>query len=83
MPTTSKVIISFLYEKKERNARHLNIILHNIEESSKDDGQARMEQDKSTAMSIFNKYIGVKPSIVKAYRIGTEETLGPLKSSLA
>jgi len=36
-----------------------------------------MEQDKSTAMSIFDKYIGVKPSIVRAYRIGKRKDPGP------
>ena len=55
----------------------MNAILHNIEESSEDDGQARMDQDKSTAMSIFDKYISVKHSIVKAYRIGKRRDPGP------
>ena len=75
--TTSEVITSFLDEEKERSKRHMNVIFHNIEESSEDDGQARMEQDKSTAMSIFDKYIGVKPSIVKAYRAGKRRDPGP------
>jgi len=75
--TTSEVITSFLDEEKERSKRRMNVILHNNEESSEDDGQARMEQDKSTAMPIFDKYIGVKPNIVKAYRIGKRRDPGP------
>ena len=75
--TTSEAITSFLDEEKERSKRHMNVILHKIEESSEDDGQERMEQDKRTAMSIFDKYIGVKPSIVKAYRIGKRKDPGP------
>lgn len=75
--TTSEVITSFLDEEKERSKRRLNVILHNIEESSEDNGQARMEQDKNTAMSVFDKYMGVKPGIVKAYRIGKKRDPGP------
>ena len=39
--TTSKVITSFLNEEKERSKRHLNVIIHNVEESSGDNGKVR------------------------------------------
>jgi len=75
--TTSDVINTFLDEEKERSKRRLNVILHNVEESSADDGQTRKEQDISTASSVFDKYMGVKPSILNAYRIGKKRNPGP------
>ena len=60
--TTSEVITSFLDEEKERSKRRLNVIIHNVEESSADNGKVRKEQDINTVMSIFNKYMDSKPN---------------------
>jgi len=68
--TTFIVITSFLDKEKERSKRRLNVIIHNVEESSADNGKVRKEQDINTVMSIFNKYMDSKPSIVNALRIG-------------
>lgn len=75
--TTSEVITSFLNEEKERSKRRFNVILHNVEESSGDNGQVRKEQDVNKATSIFNEYMGIKPTVVNALRIGKKRDAGP------
>ena len=81
--TTSEVITTFLDEEKERSKRRLNVIIHNVEESSADNEKVRKEQDINTAMSIFNDYMGIKPNIVNALRIGKTRYPGPdVKSRL-
>lgn len=75
--TTSEVITSFLNEEKERSKRCFNVILHNVEESSGDNGQVRKEQDVNKATSIFNEYMGIKPTVVNALRIGKRRDAGP------
>ena len=74
---TSDVITTFLDEEKERSKRRCNVILHNVEESSADTGQARKEQDVTNITSIFDKFMGVKPTISNALRIGKKRDAGP------
>jgi len=74
---TSNVITSFLDEEKERSKRRCNVILHNLNESSADTGQTRKEQDVANITSIFDKYMGVKPTIKNALRIGKKRDAGP------
>ena len=68
--TISDVINTFVDEVKQRSKRQLHVILNNVKESSADDGQRRKEQDINTASSVFDKYMGVKPRILNAHRIG-------------
>ena len=72
-----EVIPSFLDEEKERSKRHFNVIVHNVEESSAENGQARKEQYINIVMSVFDKYMGVKLNISKANRIGKKRDPGP------
>ena len=74
--TTSEVITSFLNEEKERSKRRLNVIIHNVEEPSGDNGKVRKEYDINKAASIFNEYMGIKPTIVNALRIGKRRDPG-------
>ena len=52
------------------------LILHNVEESSGDNGQVRKEQDVNKATFIFNEYMGIKPTVVNALRIGKRRDAG-------
>ena len=50
--TTSEVITTFLNEEKERSKRCFNVIIHNVEGSSADNGKVRKEQDVNKAVNI-------------------------------
>ena len=75
--TTSEVITAFLNEEKERSKRRLNVIIHNVEESSAENGIARKEQDVQKVKLIFDEYMGVKSNIANALRIGKKGEPGP------
>ena len=63
--STSEVIATYLEEEKERSKRRLNVIVHDTEESSADNGQVRKEHDVNTTMSIFDKYMGDKALLLR------------------
>jgi len=56
--------------KKRRGAKDVSMLLFIIQKNLP---QARKEHDVNTAMSIFDKYMGVKPTIVNAHRIYKQE----------
>ena len=61
---------SIVSEQKEKEKRQLNIILHNLTESSKEDAGDRKSDDTKEVTSLFDKYLGIKTSISNAVRIG-------------
>ena len=65
--STSEVLTSFI---NERRKRRLNLIVHNVVESSADNGLERKSHDISTVTSIFEKFLGVKVKITNAIRLG-------------
>ena len=71
--STSEVLTSFINEEKERCKRRLNLIVHNVLESSADNGSERKSHDINTVTSIFEKYLGVKVKITNANRIGRKK----------
>ena len=71
--STSEVLTSFINEEKERYKRRLNLIVHNVLESSADNGSERKSHDINTVTSIFEKYWGVKVKITNANRIGRKK----------
>ena len=64
------VRVSINAEQKEKEKRQLNIIVHNLEESSASEGPARKEDDISECKSLFQKYLGVTVSLHNAIRLG-------------
>ena len=54
--STPEVITSFINEEKERSKRRLNIIVHNVAESSAESGSERKSYDIINMTSIFDKY---------------------------
>ena len=74
--TSLEVITVFLNEEKERSKRRLNVIIHNVEKSSAENGTARKEQDVQK-VKIFDEYMGIKPNIANALRIGKKGETGP------
>ena len=65
----STALSSVLAEEKERSKRQLNLILHNLEEASEDDAEARKHQDIKKATDVF-RYLGVKATVHNALRLG-------------
>ena len=47
-----------------------NLIIHNVEESTAENGQARKDHDLNTVSSTLDQYVGVKTKVVNALRIG-------------
>lgn len=61
---------SIVKEQNEKEKRHLNLVLHNVPESTKEEANARKQEDINRISSLFTKQLGVKASISNAIRIG-------------
>ena len=61
---------SLMSEEKEKEKRKLNIIIHNLPESTLEDAQARKQEDIKNINSLLTKYIGVSTPISNAVRLG-------------
>ena len=74
-PSTTKesftqLASAVLSEQQEKERRQLNIVLHNVAESSSDLPGVRKQDDIKNATSIIDKYLAVKCSITNAVRLG-------------
>jgi len=73
-------------EQQEKERRQLNIVVHNIEESSSDSPQMRKQDDIKKVTSFVDKYLAVKCSVTNAVRLGKRQQGGKprlLKITLA
>ena len=61
---------SVINEEKEKSKRKLNLIIHNLTESSKESGDARRQEDISSISNILSKHIGISVKVEKAFRLG-------------
>ena len=66
----SLVVSTFLNEEKEKAKRHLNLIVHNVKESTSNDGPIRKQHDIYTISSIIQQQFIKTTTITKAIRIG-------------
>ena len=66
----SSAVSSVINEEKEKSKRKLNLIVHNLPESSKDNGDDRKQEDISSVSGILDKYLGISVNIAKAFRLG-------------
>lgn len=57
-------------EQREREKRKLNLILHNVRESSKENGSSRKADDIATVTTMLQNRVGVKATITNAFRLG-------------
>ena len=57
-------------EQQEKERCQLNVVIHNIEESSSDSPQARKQDDIDKVASIINRYLAIKCSVTNAVRLG-------------
>lgn len=68
--SVARLASSLVVEQREKEKRQLNIILHNLPESTAPEGVKRKEDDIKRCVSIFQEYLGPSVSITKAIRIG-------------
>lgn len=63
-------VSSVINEEKEKQKRKLNLIVHNMEESSADQAQSRKEHDITAIRDILGSQLEVQPRISNAVRLG-------------
>jgi len=64
----------FIIEEKEKAKRCLNLIVHNVTESTNEDGLIRKKHDTDFIISTFQQYLGVSVTINKAFCLGQQNT---------
>ena len=73
-PTTPdelrNAVSSVISEEKDKQKRRLNLIVHNMAESSSDQPQSRKEQDIACIRDILHSQLEVQPCISNAVRLG-------------
>ena len=75
---------SLMSEEKEKEKRKLNIIIHNLPESTVEEAQARKQDDLKNINSLLTKYVDVSASVSNAVRLGKRtETPRLLKVTLS
>ena len=67
---SNKLLSTLINEEKEKSKRKLNLIFHNIAESTKEDGVARKQDDISCVSNILQQYLGLSTKIEKTFRLG-------------
>jgi len=72
MPTKSVASLqaSLFSEQKEREKQELNVVLHNLPESTAAVSTTRKTDDIAKVTSMLNEFINVKPTISNAIRLG-------------
>ena len=68
--SVAHITVSLTTEQKEKEKRHLNIILHNIEESTASDGASRKKDDIFKCTALIQKYLGISTTVNNAFRLG-------------
>ena len=66
----SQAVSSCMFEEKEKQRRRLNLIVHNLAESSSTEGLQRKLDDTSKVTSILTNTLQVPAKIINAVRLG-------------
>ena len=72
--SVSSITVSVVDEQREREKRKLNLIFHNVAESTKLDGIARKNDDIDFIKALLHDHIGIDPTISTALRIGKKSS---------
>ena len=64
------IVLSYINEEKEKAKKKPYLIIHNVGESTSEDGLQRKKEDIDNISSIFQQYLDVSPSIIKALCLG-------------
>ena len=84
-PSLGEISASFasvVSEQKEKEKRCLNVILHNVPESTSDDNKTRKADDIEAVYGIVNNYLGAKAEISNTIRLGKKISLENVKPRL-
>ena len=73
---TSSAVSSVFSNEKDKDRRNLNIILHNILESTAESGETRKQHDTDTAAAIINQHLNIPTSISNVIRLGEKSEVG-------
>jgi len=63
-------VASAINKEKEKERRRLNLILHNLPESTAEDAQARKAYNAAESTKVFNELLSVSSSATNAIRLG-------------
>lgn len=72
--SVSSITVSVVDEQREREKQKLNLIFHNVAESTKPDGIAGKDYDINFIKVLLHDYIGIDPTISNAIRIGKKSS---------
>ena len=65
--SVAQIAASLVTEQKEKEKHQMNIVVHNLEESSATEGPARKQDDIKKCLSVFQTYLGSSVSITNAF----------------
>jgi len=68
--TLFTAVSSVINEEKEKSKHKLNLIIHNLSESSKESGDHRKQEDIAATTKLLDKYMETSAKVVKAFRTG-------------
>ena len=71
-PTIISTINAILSEEREKEKRQLNLIVHQLAESTKEDPKSRKTDDIDASSKLIQKYIGTPATITNAIRLGSK-----------
>ena len=68
----ANTVFTVINEERDREKRQLNLIVHNLTESTSDRGETRKSEDIKCSTDIFNNhdYLKAKATVTKAVRLG-------------
>ena len=69
----NNISATLVVEQKDKEKRHLNIIVHNIEESSATSGGERKSENIAKVSEVIQKVLKVPCSVTNTFRIGKKK----------
>ena len=64
------ITVGVVDEQRDQDKRKLNLILHNINESDKQDGPSRKADDIAYITALLRDHVGIAPTVTNAFRLG-------------
>ena len=68
--SVATITVGVVDEQRECEKRKLNLVLHNVPESTKQSGPERKADDISKVEKLLHDYLGINPTISNAIRLG-------------
>ena len=68
--SVATITVGVVDEQREREKRKLNLVLHNVPESTKQSGPERKADDISKVEKLLHDHLGINPTISNAIRLG-------------